>query len=123
MYFIKINVDKEATILSWRQDIGIIFSNLIENSIYWLENHDGSRCITIELNYENSKPVINYYDNGPGIDSTSIASGSIFEPGYTKKVNGTGLGLSIAGEAAERNGLVLNAFEFDEGAHFKVSGK
>jgi len=120
---IKINVDKEATMLSWRQDIGIIFSNLIENSIYWLENHDGSRCITIELNYENSKPVINYYDNGPGIDSASIASGSIFEPGYTKKVNGTGLGLSIAGEAAERNGLVLNAFEFDEGAHFKVSGK
>lgn len=120
---IKINVDKEATILSWRQDIGIIFSNLIENSIYWLENHDGSRCITIELNYENSKPVINYYDNGPGIDSASIASGSIFEPGYTKKVNGTGLGLSIAGEAAERNGLVLNAFEVDEGAHFKVSGK
>lgn len=121
--YIKINVDKEATILSWRQDIGIIFSNLIENSIYWLENHDGSRCITIELNYENSKPVINYYDNGPGIDSTSIASGSIFEPGYTKKVNGTGLGLSIAGEAAERNGLVLNALEVDEGVHFKVMGK
>lgn len=120
---IKINVDKEATILSWRQDISIIFSNLIENSIYWLENHNGSKCIFIELTYENSKPVINYYDNGPGIDSTSIESGSIFEPGYTKKVNGTGLGLSIAGEAAERNGLVLNAVEVDEGVHFKVMGK
>ena len=118
-----INMDKEATLLSWRQDISIIFSNLIENSIYWLENHDGSRIITIELSYENSKPVINYYDNGPGIDSSNIESGSIFEPGYTKKVNGTGLGLSIAGEAAERNGLVLNAFEIDEGVHFKVSGK
>lgn len=120
---IKINVDKEATILSWRQDISIIFSNLIENSIYWLESNNGSRCINIELSYENSKPVINYYDNGPGIDSDSIESGSIFEPGYTKKVNGTGLGLSIAGEAAERNGLVLNAFEVDDGVHFKISGK
>lgn len=120
---VKIIVDKEATLLSWRQDISIIFSNLIENSIYWLETVDYSRVITIKLIFEDSKQVIHYYDNGPGIDPISLESGAIFEPGFTKKVSGTGLGLSIAGEAAERNGLNLNALEVDEGVHFKVSGK
>ncbi len=120
---VKININKNQTLLCWKQDIDIIFANLIENSIYWLSQINESRKIEIYEGFDEGKPIILYKDNGPGIDVDSIKSNAIFEPGFTKKTEGTGLGLSIAGEAADRNGLELKAQESDEGALFLLLGK
>ena len=104
------------------QDIYSIFINLIDNSIYWIrEDNAEVRKIIIEFKMDGSTlRYIDYYDTGPGIDPEEIESEVIFVPGFTNKPDGTGLGLSIAGEAAARNSLRLEAYEADDGAHFRL---
>ena len=110
---------------SWRQDIYAIFTNLIDNSLYWIsEKGTPRREITIDILVSgDSLQSIDYRDTGPGIEPSLIASEVIFEPQFSTKPDGTGLGLAIAGEAAERNGLELKVFESDEGAWFRLQPK
>ena len=107
---------------AWSQDIYTIFTNLIDNSLYWMNQKSGpTRHITIQiLTDEDSLSHIDYRDTGPGIEPNLIESEVIFEPQFSTKPEGTGLGLAIASEAAERNGLELKAFESDEGAYFRL---
>ena len=111
--------------LSWSQDIYAIFTNLIENSLYWMnEKKVCKRTITIELLTESdSLQYIDYHDTGPGIEPALIETEVIFEPQFSTKPNGTGLGLAIAGEAAERNGLELTVHESERGAFFRLQPK
>ena len=110
---------------AWSQDIYAIFTNLIDNSLYWLkEKETRVRKITIELVTEGDSLLhVDYRDTGPGIEPTLIESEVIFEPQFSTKPFGTGLGLAIAGEAAARNGLELKAFESDQGAWFRLQLK
>lgn len=107
------------------QDIYAIFTNLIDNSLYWIrEKKVERRQITIELKMDGSSPrYIDYRDTGPGIEPKHIESEVIFAPGFSTKLDGTGLGLAIAGEAADRNDLRLEVYEADEGAHFRLQPK
>ncbi len=109
----------------WSQDIYAIFTNLIDNSLYWINQKKNSkRNITVTLLTDRDSLVhIDYRDTGPGIEPSHIASEIIFEPQFSTKPNGTGLGLTIAGEAAERNGLELKAFESNDGAYFRLQPK
>ena len=111
--------------LCWPQDIYAIFTNLIDNSLYWMRGKKISeRKITVELVTEDSLLFhIDYRDTGPGIEPALIESEVIFEPQFSTKPSGTGLGLAIAGEAAARNGLELKAFESDKGAWFRLQPK
>ena len=106
----------------WTQDVYVIFTNLIENSLYWMEQgSDGERRISIEAVVDCGSLVhIDYRDTGPGIDPSLIANEVIFEPQFTTKPLGTGIGLPIAGEAAARNHLELRALESDSGAWFRL---
>lgn len=108
--------------LAWQQDIYAIFTNLIDNSIYWMsEKKVPRREITIEVVTDGDSLLhIDYRDTGPGIEPYLIASEVIFEPQFSTKPSGTGLGLAIAGEAATRNGLELRALESDTGAYFRL---
>ena len=110
---------------SWSQDIYAIFTNLVDNSLYWMvEKKTPIRQITIELLTDGDSLIhIDYRDTGPGIEPNLIESEIIFEPGSTTKPGGTGLGLAIAGESAARNGLELKAFESEEGAYFRLQPK
>ena len=109
----------------WPQDIYVIFTNLIDNSLYWMRGKKISeRKITVELVTKNSSLLhVDYRDTGPGIEPDLIESAVIFEPQFSTKPSGTGLGLAIAGEAAARNGLELKAFESGEGAWFRLQPK
>ena len=109
----------------WEQDIYSIFTNLIDNSLYWIrEKNTPVRQITIELRMDgDALDCIDYRDTGPGIEPALIESEVIFEPQFSTKPDGTGLGLAIAGEAAERNQLELKVFESEEGAHFILQPK
>ena len=115
----------EFRFFSWSQDIYAIFTNLIDNSLYWIREQGGiTRKITIEILADGDSLIyIDYRDTGPGIDTEDIASEIIFEPAFTTKPGGTGLGLAIAGEAANRNDLELKALESKEGAYFRLQPK
>lgn len=115
----------DFTFPCWLQDIYAIFTNLVDNSVYWIcEKKVPTRKITIELSTTGGcLHRIDYRDTGPGIKQKDIENERIFEPGFTTKLNGTGLGLAIAGEAASRNGLELKVLESDRGAHFRLHPK
>ena len=106
----------------WEQDIYAIFTNLIDNSLYWIsEKNAPVRKISIGLRTDGDDlDCIDYRDTGPGIEPALIESEVIFEPQFSTKPDGTGLGLAIAGEAAERNHLELKVYESEEGAHFAL---
>ena len=109
----------------WLQDIYAIFTNLVDNSLYWIcEKNVSIREIDIELVMDGSSlRHIDYRDTGPGIEPDLIESEVIFEPHFSTKPDGTGLGLAIAGEAAERNGFELKVFQSEKGAHFRLQPK
>jgi signal transduction histidine kinase len=118
-----IDCSKEITITGWEEDLIVALTNLIENSIYWLnQKKEESKTIDIQV-IESKDIVIHYKDNGPGIDKASIESGVIFEPGFSKKLDGTGLGLPIAGEAIERLNGSITAHHSNEGAYFTIELK
>lgn len=116
---------EECRLTCWYQDMYAIFTNLIDNSIYWMvEKNSQVREIRIEIAvYGDSLRYVDYRDTGPGIEPSLITSGAIFEPQFTTKPHGMGLGLAIAGEAASRNGLELKALESESGAYFRLQLK
>lgn len=120
---IDISQGEDVLINCWKQDIYSVFTNLIENSIYWItEKNIEKKEITVYIHVDNNSiNYIDYRDSGPGIEKHLIESGIIFEPEFsTKPKNGTGLGLSIAGEASRRFGFDLKAFYSESGAYFRL---
>ncbi|MCX9013995.1 MAG: sensor histidine kinase [Candidatus Methanoperedens sp.] len=124
MHNITHNIDcpKDLMFCGWYQDIYIIMTNLIDNSIYWMvEKQSTDKKIEIIVsNNGNKLAYIDYRDSGPGIANYLIETEVIFEPEFTTKNVGSGLGLPIAGEAASRNGLELKAYKSDSGAYFRL---
>ena len=114
--------NKTLCYIAWRQDIYSIFTNLIDNSVYWLEQAKSSdKRIEVNIVASNGNlDYIDYQDNGPGIDEKLIEDNLIFEPDFSTKPEGTGLGLAIAGEAAERNNFKLSAIYNASGAFFRL---
>lgn len=113
----------EVEIIGWEEDIIIAFTNLIENSIYWLnQKTPQDRKIIIEVVMDNDI-IIHFKDTGPGIEKHNIETGVIFEPGFSKKINGTGLGLAIAGEAIDRLNGTIVAHHSETGAYFTIELK
>jgi len=117
-----LNIDEDLIIEGWSQDFQAIFANLIDNSIYWMvEKKSQNKTITINIKTDKGTlSYIDYQDSGPGIDSSVLESGALFEPQFSMKPNGTGIGLAIAGEAATRNNLKLEALESSNGAYFRL---
>lgn len=118
----KVYCDDNAVLSGWSQDFYAIFSNLIDNSIYWIvEKKSKNKVISINVVYDNEQlRYLDYQDSGPGIEPNLIERNVIFEPHFSTKISGTGIGLAIAGEAADRNGLELKALASNDGAYFRL---
>ncbi len=116
------NCDKNLTVYGWEEDLFTAITNLIENSIYWLnlKSPGSEKLIKIDVSEMSDSIQIDYIDNGPGLTSNEIESEIIFEPGYSKKNNGTGLGLAIAGEATDRLNGKLKAINVKQGVYFQI---
>ena len=101
-------------------ELGIIFMNLIQNSIYWLETIDSERRIDVNIYNEDDGLCILFSDTGPGIKNGTEQN--IFEPYFSTKPDGIGLGLTIVGElVSEYNGeLMLVDNNTSNGACFKI---
>lgn len=120
---IKVEVigDEKVEIFGWSEDLYIALTNLIENSIYWLQiSKSDKKEITIVVVNNKDSVIVDYKDTGPGLTDLEIESGAIFEPGYSKKIDGTGLGLAIAGEASDRLNGELLARKSNNGVNFQI---
>lgn len=116
---VNIKCNGEIEYIGWKQDIYTIFVNLIDNSIYWINNSNVTeKSINIIVKSIENGFCVDIQDSGPGISKELLISGVIFEPEFSTKPEGTGLGLAIAGEAASRNKLELTAIQEDNGTHF-----
>lgn len=69
-------------------DIGIVFDNLISNAI---KAQAGNILLTL-IN-ENQRVVVDFSDDGIGVDLDEFTSKSIFEEGVTNRRGGSGIGL------------------------------
>jgi len=88
---IRINIGQtDAKINCDSQRLGIVFTNLITNSIQAIGENSGE--ITIDIKENNDQIIFSVIDSGPGIPEDKI--GKVFEPLFTTKQTGTGLGLS-----------------------------
>jgi signal transduction histidine kinase len=115
--------DTQHTVTIDEAELGIIFMNLIQNSIYWLENVDTERKIAVDVSKTDEELSIIFSDSGPGIKSGTEEN--VFEPYFSTKPDGIGLGLAIVGElVSEYNGefMLINNGTLN-GATFKITFK
>ena len=86
--------------------------NLIDNSIWWVENKKPlTKYITIFATDELGSPAIIIGDNGPGfIDELD----DLIRPFFTRKPEGMGLGLHIADEIMRAHGGKLRIIDSSE---------
>jgi signal transduction histidine kinase len=116
---------KDVKFNGWKEDFMAVFTNLIDNSIYWLNTSvKESKEIKVTGYIEGNRFIIDFIDNGPGIEKELIENDIIFEPGFSRKPEGGyGLGLAIAGEAIARNDGQLEAIYSEAGAFFRITLK
>lgn len=102
-------------------DLQLIFVNLLQNSIYWLETSKETREIEILIDKTESELSVVFSDNGPGIMEEHQQD--IFKPYFTTKQNGIGLGLTIVGELITEYDGDFTLIENGplEGASFKLT--
>jgi len=105
------------------EDFFIIYTNLIENSIYWLNSISAeSKIISINAYLKTDELIIDYKDNGPGINSKF--ANEIFDAGFSQKPEGgTGIGLTLVGQAVSRNNGQIEYIKSDSGTYFKITLK
>lgn len=103
------------------EDFFIVYTNLIENSIYWLKSIEREeKEIFVYVENINEKIVIDFKDNGPGINDKFV--NEIFDAGFsTKPDGGTGIGLTLVGQAITRSNGTIECIKSDIGVHFKIT--
>lgn len=115
---------KDVDVFGSQVDLLTIFSNLFENSIYWLDQDSViERKILVEIfDEQDGVTTVEFRDSGVGFGDADVTQ--IFEAGYSNKLNneGTGLGLTIAGSSAHRFSKgKIEAVESKIGACFHIT--
>ena len=106
-------------VMGYSDDLSTALTNLIDNSIYWLEYHHVSTPqIEISVTQIEENIVLTVADNGVGIPHEF--ADQLFDIGFTLKPHGTGLGLSIAREAISRSNGALELSRATGGASFQI---
>lgn len=117
---IDLECNEDIKLNAREEDFFIVYTNLIENSIYWFSTiNKKDKIIAISIKEDNKKITINFKDNGPGINEKFV--NEIFDAGFsTKPDGGTGIGLTLVGQAISRNNGSIECIKSDEGVHFKI---
>ena len=117
---VEINCDDKITFHGREEDFFIVYTNLIENSIYWLKTINKSdKRIILNISQNVEQITIDYKDNGPGINDKFV--NDIFDAGFsTKPEGGTGIGLTLVGQAISRNDGNIECIKSDTGVHFRL---
>ena len=117
----QVEVSNEVKFRSDSQRIGILFRNLISNSLnYWDEKKE-KPWIKVQVLVDTKQGTIVVADNGVGIDSELIPS--VFNMFYraNEKSNGAGLGLYIVKEIVTKlNGKIILESKLNEGTKVSI---
>lgn len=100
------SVDQECILNLSPSKIYPVFSNLIDNAIYWVLNREEK---IILFYYDNAKNAIYIEDSGQGISSR--VSEKIFDPFYSGRPEGRGLGLTIVKKVLESQHHTINVIQ------------
>lgn len=102
-------------------ELQMIFVNLIQNSMYWLETVTDERKIEVSVEGTDDELSLIFSDSGPGIKEEHQQM--IFDPYFSTRTDGIGLGLTIVGElVTEYDGdfTLVDSGPLD-GATFKIT--
>lgn len=77
-------------------ELQMIFVNLLQNSLYWLETVTNERKVEVLVEKTGDELSVIFSDSGPGIKEEHQQI--IFDPYFTTRPDGIGLGLTIVGE-------------------------
>jgi len=95
-----------------------VIENICKNAV---DAMSGVGRITININQEKDKVVIDITDDGKGIPKSKISQ--VFTPGYTTKKRGWGLGLSLSQRIIEnyhKGKIFVKESEVDVGTTFRI---
>ncbi len=87
------NKEEDFTIIERFGTLCQIFTNLIDNSCYWLDTEPNNKNRKIELLLDREHRTIVIADSGPGIDNSILPY--LYQPGASLKSPPSGLGLYI----------------------------
>ena len=73
-----------------KEKIKLAFLNIIVNAIEAMKKDSG--VLTIKTSRQGNKCVVEFRDNGTGMDEETMQK--LFEPYFTSKIKGNGLGLT-----------------------------
>lgn len=110
-------MEKKISIL----DLTIVLDNLKSNS-----SKAGATELRIDFSTKGRTYIVDFSDNGVGVDLTTFTPESIFEEGVTNRRGGSGIGLSTIRERMRDslNGDIIflgNGLYFKTGATFRLS--
>ncbi|RKI35980.1 histidine kinase [Corallococcus sp. AB004] len=111
-----------TTVTVDESELQMIFFNLIDNSLHWLEKvPPGKRQLIINIERTERGLNVIVSDSGPGVPEE--IRNHIFDAYFSTRQDGIGLGLALAGELAEEydGGLMLLESGPLDGATFQVS--
>lgn len=102
-------------------DLSIVLDNLKSNS-----NKAGATEIRVDFSRNGRTYIVDFTDNGKGVDLNTFTSESIFEEGITNRRGGSGIGLSTIRERMRDslNGdiqFIGNGLHFTTGATFRLT--
>lgn len=111
----------EDIILQGSRDLyGMVFTNLMENSLDALESITGrERRIIVSREFSSKETIrIRWYDNGVGIEKEEAEN--VFMPFYTTRPSGSGLGLSTVKAIVEKYGGTIHCQAEEAGVSFTI---
>lgn len=102
-------------------DLSIVLDNLKSNS-----EKAGATELRLDFSREGRTYIVDFSDNGVGVDLNYFTSESIFEEGITNRRGGSGIGLSTIRERMRENlngniEFLGNGLHFDSGATFRLT--
>lgn len=111
------SLEKKISVL----DLSIILDNLVSNS-----QKAGANELRLDFSREGRTYIVDFTDNGDGVDLSQFTPQSIFEEGVTNRRGGSGIGLSTIKDRMKKelNGdiaFIGNGLHFATGATFRLT--
>lgn len=95
---LQINIDKEFDLHADREQMRLVFLNLLLNAIAAIGK---SGKIIVNVKIDGGNTVVYVIDNGSGIKESDLQN--VFEPYFTTKTDGAGLGLALVKRIVEEH--------------------
>jgi two-component system chemotaxis sensor kinase CheA len=120
-----IHFNLRGTEISLDDEIAHCLIHLVRNAVH--HGIESTGTITISATNDEDQLKISVTDDGRGIDPQTIASGLLFEPGYStaselSEISGRGVGLDVVKTTVEqRSGSVQIQSELGKGSTFTIT--